>query len=147
MAASLGVAARARLSACSAEFRLACAVFSESCAAVGSTFASTCPLPTWSPTFTSISVTVPLVVKSALAVDALCTVPDADTVATTSPTPTATARWPDVEVEVVLATVTVWKAQTAPTTASTPSPALTALGQPRGLIFTRPPVRLRPGPT
>ena len=66
-----------------AAVRLDCAVFSSPAPAVGSTLASTSPFLTWSPTLTSISVTVPAVAKAAPPVIALGTVPEADTVAVT----------------------------------------------------------------
>ncbi len=121
---------------------MACAVFSWSWAAVGSSLAIIWPLATWSPILTSISVTVPVVAKSTLAVLALCTVPVAETVATTFPVVAETIREPFAELAgVALETHTVWYAQNAPASASTPRPVFTKrLGR-----LTTPPARLRPG--
>lgn len=85
-------AASARSRAALAASRLACAAVSCRFAAVGFTLARTVPWVTRSPTLTRISLTVPPVVKVALAVAALRNVPAADTVAVTVPCPTGIVR-------------------------------------------------------
>ena len=81
-----------------AAVRFAFAVSSCAWASVGSTFASTWSLVTVSPTLTRIEVTVPEVTKSAAAVFALCTDPEAVAVETTVPCDTATVRDPPTPV-------------------------------------------------
>jgi hypothetical protein len=82
--------ARSRL-ACAA-LRFASAVPAAPSRRSGSTFARIWFFFTVSPTLTLISVTVPEVSNVALAVEALCTEPVADTVALTSPWLAATRR-------------------------------------------------------
>src|SRR5690349_15980070 len=71
---------------------------------------------------------VPAVAKSADAVLPLCTLPEADTVATTAPRLTGTARPAAVlVVEVFCDAVTIWYAQPTPTSATTPRAMLSAI--------------------
>jgi hypothetical protein len=107
VASSPSFLARVRLAL--AAFRLAYAVSTVAWVGAGSIRASSWPWATVSPTWTAMAVTVPLVAKSAVAVLADWTEPDADTVAVTAPWVTGTVRPALVVVGVVWAVaVTRW---------------------------------------